>query len=246
MTTHVRILKDFETGGKPLIVGLPGMGRVGYVSVNYIIRSLDAELVAEIYSTHFPPHLLVRGKGLSDFFVGRLYDSEKALLFTADVQPQNPEGQNEVCDALLSFLHRKGVFGPVVAAAAFVVQDVGESRKVFVAGNSEDIIRRFSNLGGMPLDGGVIVGINGAIVGWARYYSVEAAVLLGETWSVIVEFDETDYRAAKAVVDVLAKFLGVKTDTSVLLRSAEAVENNLAAVARRVKESSRRERKEVL
>lgn len=245
MATRVRVLKDFEVGGKPLIVGLPGMGRVGYVSVNYMIKNLNAELVAELYSTYFPPHLIVRGKGLSDLFVGRLYSSDKALLFTAETQPQNPEGQNEVCDALLSFLSGRGSFGPVIATAAFVVPDVSKNRKVFIAGNSEGIVRKFSDLGGTPLDEGVIVGINGAIVGWARYYGVEAAVLLGETWSAIVEFDETDYRAAKAVIDVLTKFLGIKADTSLLLKSAETVEMSVAAtLARMARAASRREREE--
>ncbi len=250
MTTRVRMIRGFEPDGKPLLVGLPGMGRVGYITVNYILRSLNAKLVAEMYSTYFPPHLMVKGKGVSNLFVGRLYDSSKALIFTAETQPQNPEGQNEVCDAILSFLNEKGAFGPVIAAAAFVVPEVSEGRKVFVAGNNESIIRRFTELGGTPLDDGVIVGINGAIVGWAKYYGVDAVVLLGETWSAIVEFDESDYRAAKAVIDLIAKYLGIELDTSSLLRSAASVESNIAAalarMARMATRKEREERKEVL
>ncbi len=250
MTTRVKVLKDFSASGKPLLVGLPGMGRVGYFSVNYLLKTLGGALVAELYSTYFPPHLMVKGNGLSDLFVGRLYDTSKALIFTADTQPQNPEGQNEVCDILLSFLTERGLDGHVIAAAAFVVPEVSKERKVFVAGNDDKIVEVFRKLGGTPLDDGVIVGINGAIVGWAKYYGLDAAVLLGETWSAIVEFDEADYRAAKAVIDILSKYLEVETDTSSLLSSAETVESNIAAalahITRMARRREREERKEVL
>jgi len=250
MTTRVKVLREFSANGKPLLVGLPGMGKVGYFSVNYLLKTLGGELVAEIYSTYFPPHLMVKGKGLSDLFVGRLYDAGKALIFTADTQPQNPEGQNEVCDSLLSFLTRGGFKGHVVAAAAFVVPEAGTERKVFVAGNDNKIVEVFRKLGGTPLDDGVIVGINGAIVGWAKYYGLDAAVLLGETWSAIVEFDEADYRAAKAVIDILSKYLGVETDTSPLLSSAEVIESNISAalahISRMASRKEREERREVL
>lgn len=257
MVTRVKVVADFSSKGKYLIVGLPGMGKVGYVTANYFVERFSGRLVAEIYSSHFPPQLLVGKNGISTLFIGKLYDIDSALVFTADTQPPSTEGQNEVCDALLSFLSGVGGVKPpkgyglrsVVAGAAFVVPQVGGLRKVFVAGNEGSIIRSFVSLGAEPLSDGVITGINGAIVGWAKYYGVPAAVVLGETWAPIVEFDETDYRAAKRVIEVLGGFMGIRADVGYMDSLANAVEGKVINLLRRAAKPGKpapEERKEVL
>jgi proteasome assembly chaperone (PAC2) family protein len=249
MVTRVKILKDFDVEGKPLIVGLPGMGRVGFIATNYLRSNSDSTLVAEIYSTSFPPHLIVRKDGVSELFVGKLYNSPHALFFTADTQPQSPEGQNEVCDALLKTVTEKGELRSVISTAAFVVPEVSEERATYVAGNDPSLIKELKDAGGIPLNEGVIMGVNGAIVGWAKYYGVKGAVLLGETWSAIVEFDEPDYRAAKAVINTLSKYLGLRIDVSRLDALAVEVESKIANALTKLAKSASPEkgpRKEVL
>ncbi len=247
MVTKVKKLRDFSIDNKDLIVGLPGMGRVGYVSANHFIRAFKGSLVAEVYSSYFPPQLIVGKDGISKLFIGQLYDIGKALVFTAETQPPSSEGQNEVCDALLNFLMSNGELRSVVAAAAFVVPQVGSIRKVFVAGNNEGIIKDLVSLGAEPLNEGVITGINGAIVGWASYYGVPAAVVLGETWAPIVELDETDYRAAKRVVEVISKYLGIESDTHYMDVAANSVEGRVVTILKRATpEKAKEERREVL
>ncbi len=247
MVTKVKKLRDFDIDNKDLIVGLPGMGRVGYVSANHFIKAFKGSLVAEVYSSYFPPQLIVGKDGVSKLFIGQLYDIGKALVFTAETQPPSSEGQNEVCDKLLEFLIGNGKLRSVIAAAAFVVPQVGSVRKVFVAGNSEDIINNLVKLGAEPLNEGVITGINGAIVGWASYYGVPAAVVLGETWAPIVELDEIDYRAAKRVVEVISKYLGVKVDTHYMDVAANSIEGRVVAILKRAApEKGKEERREVL
>ncbi|MCD6324503.1 MAG: PAC2 family protein [Desulfurococcales archaeon] len=250
MVTRVKKLKDFRAEDKALIVGLPGMGRVGYVAANYVLSKLGGELVAEIYSTSFPPHLIVRKGGISELFLGKLFETDEALIFTADTQPQNPEGQNEICDALLNFLSKEGDgLRSVIATAAYVVPSISEPRKTFVVGNNSEFLEELKALGTVTLDDGVIMGINGAVIGWARYYSVKGAVLLGETWATIVEFDETDYRAAKAVVEVLRKYLGVEIDSDELEVLAQKTESRIKEALTRltkVQMPEQKSRKEVL
>ncbi|RLG79080.1 MAG: hypothetical protein DRO10_01140 [Thermoprotei archaeon] len=249
MVTRIRLLKEFSSEGKPLIVGLPGMGRVGYVSVNYFLSKNKGDLVAELYSTSFPPHLIVGKDGISSLFIGKLYDLGDFMIFTAETQPQSPDGQNEVCDSLLEFLTKRGTPRSVIAAAAYVVPEVNEKRRVYVTGNDEALLKTLTGLGGVRLNDGVIMGINGAIVGWAQYYGIQGAVVLGETWSAIVEFDETDFRAAIEVINLLGKYLGKSVDTSPLeglMLTVEAkIQSALDTMARMVQKEEK-PRKEVL
>ncbi len=233
MVTKVREVRKFDGTGKVLIVGLPGMGRVGYMTARHFIDRFNSELVAEVYSTYFPPQLLVDRRGVGEVFVGKLYMSDNFLVFTAETQPGDPVGQNEVCDTLLSYLSSKGI-EVVLAGAAYVVPRVGKVRKVFITGNREDLIRKLVGLGGEVLSEGLVSGINGAIVGWATYYGIPAAVVLGETWSAIVELDDIDYRAAAEVVKIMSKFMGVPEDTEYMLRNADLIEERIATALRSV------------
>ncbi|MEM0015383.1 MAG: PAC2 family protein [Zestosphaera sp.] len=251
MVTKMRILKEFESKGKHVLIGLPGMGRVGYASVNYILEKVDGDLVAELYSTTFPSQLMVSKRGLSTLFVGRLYDAGDFLMFTSDTQPQSSEGQHELCMELLDHLVSKGRPESIVAAAAYVVPEFSDSRKVFIAGNDEELIQRLSRLGGSVLEDGVITGVNGVVVGWASYYDVKSVVALGETWSAIVEFNEVDYRAVKSVVDLLRNYLGLRLNTEDLIAQAELVESRIQAAITQVSKlmgrgAERRESREIM
>lgn len=251
MVTRVKVLKEYESGGKHVLIGLPGMGRVGYASVNYILERVDGDLVAEVYSTTFPSQLMVNKRGLSSLFVGRLYDAGDFLLFTSDTQPQSPEGQHELCVELLNHLVSRGQPESIIATAAYVVPEFSDSRRVFVAGNDEEFIQELSRLGGSVLEDGVITGVNGVVVGWASYYGVKSAVTLGETWSAVVEFNEVDYRAVKSVVDLLKNYLRLKLNTEDLIAQATLVESRIQAAISQVSKmvgrgAERKESREIM
>jgi proteasome assembly chaperone (PAC2) family protein len=238
---YVRFKRRVDPG-KPLVVGLPGMGRVGYIVANYLLEKLGGLEVAEVYSIFFPPQLVIGEDAVGGLFTGRIYDTGKALIFTADTQPQSPEGQNAVSKKVIEVLARRGLT-LVLAAAAYVVPHVGRERRVYVVGTDRETLERFTSMGAIALRGGVISGINGIIVGWGRYYGIPGAVLLGETWAPIVEVGEADFRAAKYVVNLIGKFLSVELDLSELDEYAVNVEKRIeAAMARAVSRQEEEER----
>lgn len=251
MVTKVKVIKEYDSADKHLIIGLPGMGRVGYASVNYILEKMGGDLVAELYSTTFPSQLVVNKRGISMLFTGRLYEVDDFLVFTGETQPQNPDGQHEICIELLSHLVSRGKPASLIATAAYVVPEYSDSRRVFIAGNDEELLAELSDLGGDVLEEGVITGVNGIIVGWASYYGIKSAVILGETWSTIVEFNEVDFRAVKSVVDLLKNYLRIRISTEDLLGQAQAVESRIKATLSQVsklmgKGAERRESREIM
>jgi Uncharacterized protein (ATP-grasp superfamily) len=48
-----------ELNNPVMIVGLPGVGHVGKIVVDHLVEELKAEKVADIYSKHFPPQVIV-------------------------------------------------------------------------------------------------------------------------------------------------------------------------------------------
>ena len=250
MVTVIKPLKSFEVDNESLLVGLPGMGRVGFTSLNFILSRVKHKIVAELYSTSFPSHLIVRDSGVSELLLGKLYKGDGLFFFTAETQPQSSEGQNEICYELLNYLTSKGKISSVISTAAYVMPEVSEKRRTFVTGNNEEMVKKLEASGGTPLREGVIMGINGAIVGWSKYFGIKAAVVLGETWSAIVEFNETDYRATKAVIDLLNKYFNLNIDSSPLNTLAGATEKKILEALEKlttpVSKSKREPGKEVL
>jgi len=221
----VRVVGGLSVDGKPLIVGLPGMGGVAYATANFFITSAKARLVAEFYHYSYPPQLGVSG-GKAYLIKAYLYDAPSFLVLTANAQPSTAEAQNEFCDKVLELLKNKGV-SKVISTAAYVVDQVGSVRAVYIAGNDDNLISEFLSLGAQQLSSGVVSGVNGAIVGWASYYDIPAAVLLAETWEPIVQADDIDYRAAKYLVSIISKYLGMEVDTSILDHMANQVEGKV-------------------
>ncbi|MCX8208404.1 MAG: PAC2 family protein [Sulfolobales archaeon] len=232
MSVSIKLRKSgFED--KVLVVGLPGMGRVGYITANYFVNKLGGSLAGEVYSVYFPSQLEVDDGGFGNLFTGKIYDIGKALVFTADVQPQNSVGQNSISKKVVEALFKRGV-RYVVAAAAYVVPNVELVRKVYVVGTDARTVETFTSLGAVKLRGGTISGMNGIIVGWSKYYGIPGAVLLGETWAPLVEVDEADFRAAKHVIQVIARFLDVEVDVSELDTYAEHVEQRVTAALSKI------------
>lgn len=231
-------LKKSSFENKVLVVGLPGMGRVGYITANYLVNKLGGSLVGEVYSVHFPSQLEVDESGFGSLFTGKIFDTGRALVFTADTQPQSSIGQNSISKKVIETLSERGV-KHVVAAAAYVVPSVDVVRKVYVVGTDAKTVETFTSFGALRLRGGTISGMNGVIIGWSKYYGISGAVLLGETWAPLVEVNEADFRAAKHVIEILARYLGLEVAADELDTYAEQVEQRVAAVLSKI--LSRRE-----
>ncbi|HJJ63954.1 MAG TPA: PAC2 family protein, partial [Methanocorpusculum sp.] len=60
------------------VAGLPGVGHVGKLVVDHLIRSLNAVKVAEITSTHFPPQMYLSEDGVLRFPRNEIFFAEAA------------------------------------------------------------------------------------------------------------------------------------------------------------------------
>ncbi|MEM4543353.1 MAG: PAC2 family protein, partial [Sulfolobales archaeon] len=102
-------------------------------------------------------------------------------------------------------------------------------RRVYVVGTDQKTVEMFTSIGALKLRGGTISGMNGVIIGWSKYFGIPGVVLLGETWAPLVEVDEVDFRAAKHIIELLAKFLGISIGVEELDKYAAHVEQRVVA-----------------
>lgn len=230
MLKFVKHHNDVDFKKSIVIVGFPGMGLVGKTVAMHLIDSLDAKLFASIYGTSFPAQLIVNSGGVADINRVSIYTSRVGdlgiFIVTGDSQPITDSEQHMLSYYILNKLRKYGL-SEIIAAAAFVSDVVVTNRRVFVVGNSENVTRKYIERGAVALNEGVISGLNGIVVGWAKVFGIDGICVLGETWRSIVELNYIDYTAAKLIIDLLNGVWGLGVDSRDLEIRGRGVEKEI-------------------
>ena len=58
-TTVIKEIRKVELKNPILVEGFPGLGMVGSIATQYLVRQLKAQKLATLYSPNFPYHVLV-------------------------------------------------------------------------------------------------------------------------------------------------------------------------------------------
>lgn len=209
---------------KPVFVeGLPGVGNVGKLAVDHLIGETGAEKLAEIYSKHFPPQVLVGDNGVIRQVNNELYYLRKQniIMLAGDYQGLTSEGQYELSDVALSIAEKFGV-KRIFTLGGYGIGKISKRRRVLGAATNENLVKEMEGYGvvfpkGEPGSG--IIGASGLLLGMGRLRGMDGVCLMGETSGYFV-----DPGAAKAVLQILTKILGIKIDLSKLDKKARNIE----------------------
>lgn len=214
METAVKEKVKVKLKSPVLIEGLPGLGMVGKIAAKYLIRELKAEKLAELYSPHFPYYVVVNKKGSVRLLRGEFYfwknktGKNDLILMTGDSQAQTIEGQYGVSDSILDFAESHGV-KTLLTLGGYRREAKGKPGVVVVSTNPE-LLNKASQAGAVVSPAGnPIVGTAGLLLGLAEFRNIDALCLLGETRGYL-----PDPKAAKSILEVLQKTLGIKFDLS--------------------------------
>jgi len=195
-----------------LIEGLPGLGLVGKIVIRYLRKQLKAQSFAYLYSPHFPYFVLVDKKGSVRLLRGTFYywksnrGKNDLILFTGDSQAQTIEGQYEISDRILDFARKHN--SELVITVGGYRMEAKEKPKVVAAATSQELLNKALRANAVVSpSGSPIVGTAGLILGMAPFKKVEALCLLGETRGYL-----PDPKAAKSVLEVLQRVLGIEID----------------------------------
>lgn len=225
-----------------LIQGLPGVGLVGKIAVDYIIRELRLRKVAELYTDGLLVQsnvaVLVDNEAVLriptyDFY---LYSGTRDILFlTAPTQPV-PWMQYEVAEHTLDYFQSIG--GVEVIGACGTT--MGEGEGVYFAVTDPEIREKLVTLGFKPSPGGIITGACGLLPALAALRGMRAFVLMGYTSQL-----EMDPVAAKQLVQALCKLLEINVDTRNLDALIEELKRKEVEITEMVKEGVKSERMRV-
>ena len=204
---------------------MPGSGYVGKLAVDYLVKELKAELVAEVYSDSFPPVVIIKGDGVAELIKGEIYScqdpstKQNLLIFTGGTQPVTAEGEYEVANTVLEFAKKANV-SIVYSMGAYILGSFVETPKVHGTAISKKLLAGLRKNKVLVMKEGSITGMNGLLFALAQLKKMEGICLLGETSGYVV-----DAKASEAVLEVLNQLLGLKVDMTALRAKGKETED---------------------
>ena len=216
-----------------LIEGLPGIGNVGKVAVDFIIEELKAKKLYDVFSYTFPHSVFVNEKNLVELpmieiFYKKLPNGKDLLLLAGDVQPIDEVSSYEFSDKMLGIL---GEYAgkEVITLGGIGLQTIPKKPKVYCTGNSQEIINKYK--AGVELNDklyrvvGPIVGVSGLLLGLADRRKIPAIALLAETFGHPMYLG---IKGAKEILYILDKKLDLNLKIEKLDKEIEEMENEMS------------------
>ncbi len=202
-----------------LIEGLPGIGNVGKVAVDFITEEIGAKKIYEISSYSLPHSVFINEKNLVEMPKIEIYykkgKDNDYLFLSGDVQPADEVSCYEFSEKILD-LCRQEKCNEIITLGGIGLGDVPKEPKVYCTGNTKKAIDKYNDkmlhtkLYGVV---GPIVGVSGLLLGMADRKTT-AVALLAETYSHPMYLG---ILGAKEIV----KFLNKKFDLNVKIEKLD-------------------------
>ncbi|MBW3004791.1 PAC2 family protein [Candidatus Woesearchaeota archaeon] len=228
---------DIEfTGKRPklnnpvFIEGLPGIGNVGKLAVDFLIEEIKAKKIAEFTSFSFPHSVFINEDNLVELPVIEVYckkfkNNKKDLLILAgDVQPIDEEScyefSNKVLDMATEF-----ECSEIVTLGGIAMKTEPKNPTVFCTGNNKELINAYkksiknlnNNLYGVV---GPIIGVSGVLLGLAGRKNMKAVSLLAETYGHPMYLG---VKGTREILKILNKRFNLKLDFKAIDKEMESI-----------------------
>lgn len=186
----IKKISDAKITNPVLIEGLPGMGNVGKIAVDFLIDRLDAKKLMEISSYDMPHCVFVNEDNLVELPEIEVYFKNhkgRTLLFlSGDIQPIDERSCYEFCNEVLNAF-QKDNGKEIITLGGIALPKVPKVPKVYCAGNDKKMFNRYklkkdidTNIHGVV---GPIIGVSGLLTGLAGKRNIPAVALLAETFA---------------------------------------------------------------
>ena len=214
-----------------LIEGLPGIGNVGKVAVDFLIDELKAKKLYEITSYTFPHSVFVNEDNLVELpivevFYKQLGSKRDLLLIGGDVQPIDEISSYEFSEKVLDLAQKYGT-KEIITLGGIGLNEIPKKPKVYCTGNSKKLIDAYkSDMVSNKLYGvvGPIVGVSGLLLGLSSRRKIDAISFLAETYGHPMYLG---IKGAKEILKVLNKSLGLKIDVNRLDKEIKDIESEI-------------------
>ncbi len=219
-----------------LVTGLPGIGLIGQVVGRYMVEQLKAKKIANLVSPHFPHQVFMTRRGGLRIIKNSFYlvkgKKRDLVILLGDIQAMSSPGQYEVAGKVVDYCKELGV-KELITVGGYSTGQVAEKRNIYGVATSDTLRKRFARRGVIFGEAkGSIVGAAGLLPAIGKINGVDGACIMGETHGSYV-----DTEAAKEIVILLSKYLGMPINIKKLQERAKESQKILKKVQEEVQKT---------
>jgi len=225
------------------IEGLPGIGNVGKVAVDFIIDKLKAKELYEFFSYTMPHSVFVNEENLVELPSIKIYylklPKNDLLLLTGDIQPMDEVSSYEFSEKILDIVESFNC-KEIVTLGGIGLGQIPKKPKVYATANNLKIIKRYKrvanfsdNLYGVV---GPIVGVTGLLVGLAQKRNIGAISFLAETYGHPMYLG---VKGAREILSILTKKFGLEIDLNEINKEIDQLETELLKRTKEINDVSK-------
>ncbi|OIO64750.1 hypothetical protein AUJ68_05230 [Candidatus Woesearchaeota archaeon CG1_02_57_44] len=214
-----------------LIEGLPGIGNVGKIAVDYLIDELRAEKYCSFFAEGMSHSVYVNEENLIEMPQIELYYKKNGrqdlLLLCGDVQPPDEISAHHFCEKVLD------VFGSfdgqrIITIGGIGLQEVPTNSKIYCTGNNAKAVKEFTKDTKARTDiygvVGPIIGVSGMLLGLGQRRKIPAVALLAETFGHPMY---VGLKEARAVIKLLATKLNLDVNLKDLNKEIRRIDKEI-------------------
>lgn len=195
-----------------MIEGLPGVGNVARVAVDFLISKLKAKKYMEIYNYYFPNSVFITNENLIQLPKAEVYyckNGGRDIVFViGDVQPGDEYASYVFSEKIIDIAQELGVT-EIITLGGISSRGEDGTPKVYAACTEKKYIDplkktgvRFDRKGAI-----IIIGAAGLMLGLGQLRKINGFALLADTNA---EPNVIGFNAAREIVKVIAKYLKLK------------------------------------
>jgi len=218
--TSIRTKAKIKMKNPILVEGLPGIGLVGKIAIDHIIKTKQAKKIANIYHPQFPPQVLMKKNGVMRLLGMRMYylpaKKNDILLLAGDVQVQTPEAHFELTDKILDYYQKNGG-KQIITLGGYGTGKHAKTPVVYGAATHTELVEKYKKMGiEFGKTRGSIVGAAGLLLGLGKLRGMQGVCLMGETHGGFI-----DPKSALELTNKLAQVLEIEIDTQELQKKVK-------------------------
>ena len=221
-----------ELNNPDMIVGWPGIGNVGIITVETMRQALQAEELGEIepWDFFYPNKVVIQAGILTDMsfpgskFYFKRTPKKDLLFFIGEEQPATresayAEGKRayEMANMVLDVAQKFSCRRVYTSGAAIAITHHTMLPKVWAVANQKLLLSELRSYDNTILmsevegkgNQGSITGLNGLLIGAAKRRGMEGICLMGEIPDYLSRMPFPYPKASKAVLGTLARIMGV-------------------------------------
>jgi uncharacterized protein (TIGR00162 family) len=198
-----------------LIEGLPGIGNVAKIAVDFMVKEMDAKEYYTIHSEDLPHSIFVSEESLVTLPSLKLFYSKAkkrdVVFLVGDTQASSESGTYRLASQILEISEEMGI-REVITLGGIGHRRIPKTVKLHAVATNKKVLSKLKGMGLCvdPSCVSVVIGFAGLLVGLAEKKDMEGFSLLADTYAHPAYLGA---KGAKKIVDFLSKYLGIDVDT---------------------------------